>query len=555
MDYRYLNSLTIKHEYPIPIIDELLDELFGACFFSKIDLRSGYFQILMRPEDRYLTAFNTHHGHYEFLVMPFGLCNAPATFQSLMNLTFKDYLRKFVLVFFDDILVYSATWSDHLYHLRTVLQLLRLNKLFAKKSKCQFGQRQVEYLGHIISEKGVATDPQKIASMVSWPVPKNIKQLRGFLGLTGYYRKFIRNYGSISKPLTELLKKDNFLWNTQAEAAFLQLKEAMTTAPVLALPDFSQPFELETDASGFGIGAVLMQRGKPIAFLSKSLCPRNQALSIYEREFLAVLLAVQKWRSYLQTRKFVIKTDQQALKYLLEQKVVNPLQQKWLTKLLGLDYEIHYKKGAENKVADALSRCGVADPTCTALTTVSPTWVQKVLHSYSLDPFFSKILSAKLVDNAAYPEFTLTNGILRYKGRLGVGNDPQLRELILSEMHNSSLGGHSGVNGTYMRLKGVFYWPSLKSDVVDWVKRCDVCQRNKGDSGLYPGLLQPLPIPTQAWSHISMDFIEGLPKSMGKDVILVVVDRFTKYSHFLALSHPFSAQSVAILSTGFMVNL
>lgn len=550
MDYRYLNTLTVKHDYPIPIIDELLEELHGAKFFSKIDLRSGYFQILMKPEDRYLTAFSTHHGHFEFLVMPFGLCNAPATFQSLMNHVFRDQLRKTVLVFFYDILVYSPTLEEHFSHLEQVLDLLRQNKLFAKKSKCSFGLGRVEYLGHVITEHGVSTDPDKISYMVQWPKPKNVKQLRGFLGLTGYYRKFIKHYGLISKPLTDLLKKDSFHWNEKADLAFQELKQVMTIAPVLALPNFQLPFVLETDASGVGIGAVLMQEDRPFAYLSKALCPQNQSLSIYEREFLAVLMAVQKWRCYLQGHKFIIKTDQQALRYLLDQKSLSPMQQKSFTKLVGLDYEIEYKKGVENRAADALSRCYVHTTHYTALTTVVPVRMQKVINSYKSDI---------LLDATTYPEFQLTSGVVRYKGRVAIGSDPVLRKAILTEMHASSYGGHSGILGTYMRAKGVFYWPQMKTDIEQLVHGCDVCQRTKRDQGPYPGLLQPLPIPERAWTHISMDFIEGLPHSQGKSVILVVVDRFTKYGHFLALSHPYTAQSVAKLFldvlTSYMGNL
>ncbi|XP_024032893.1 uncharacterized protein LOC112095340 [Morus notabilis] len=358
VDYRELNKLTVPDKFPIPIIEELLEELHGASCFSKLDLKSGYHQIRMRREDVEKTAFRTHEGYYEFLVMPFGLTNAPATFQAMMTELFKPLLRKFVLVFLDDILVYSHSSQEHLGHLRTVLGLLKDGSFVLNLKKCLFFQDTVEYLGHYISHGGVTADPGKIRAMVEWPVPTTVKGVRGFLGLMGYYRRFVKNYGAIARPLTELLKKGEFTWSKEAHRAFQELKRRMTETLILALPDFKDTFEVDTDASGAGIGAVLLQQGRPVAYYSKGLSPRTMAKSVYERELMALVLAIQKWRVYLLGRKFVVHTDQKSLRFLLEQRISSPAQQKWLVKLMGFEFDIHYRAGKENIVADALSRRG-----------------------------------------------------------------------------------------------------------------------------------------------------------------------------------------------------
>ncbi|KAJ4807602.1 polyprotein [Rhynchospora pubera] len=551
VDYRKLNDITVKNKFPIPIIDDILDELHGAKIFSKINLKYGYHQIRMFERDIPKTAFRTHLGHYEFTVMPFGLTNAPATFQALMNSIFKPFLRKFILVFFDDILIYSHNMEEHIHHLTIALQVLQDNQLYAKLSKCTIGTTSVEYLGHLITEEGVSTDPSKVEAMTTWPTPTNIKQLRGFLGLTGYYRKFVRNYGMISKPLTELLKNDAFKWGPEAQQAFQLLKQAMITTPVLALPDFTKPFILETDACQVGIGAVLMQDKKPLAFFSKGLGIKSQGLSTYEKELLAVVAAVTKWKHYLMGATFIIRTDHISLKHLLEQRVNTAMQHTSLSKLLGLHYVIEYKKGTHNLVADALSRReGHDDPGMHStdlyfLSEITPQWVTELLSSYDNDEWIEGLKKKLLTGPVESHKFTQHQGLLRYKGRLCVGKSNQWRHKLLHEFHGSSLGGHSGSLVTYKRMKALFYWPSMKEFIVDHIRQCEVCQLTKPEHVPSPGLLQPLPIPSEAWNSIGMDFITGLPKSEGKEVLLVVVDRLTKYSHFLPFSHPYTAASVA----------
>uniref|UniRef100_A0A2N9FC87 RNA-directed DNA polymerase n=1 Tax=Fagus sylvatica TaxID=28930 RepID=A0A2N9FC87_FAGSY len=516
IDYRGLNKETVKDKFPIPVVDELLDELNGAWVFSKLDLRSGYHQIRMKERDIEKTAFRTHEGHYEYLVMPFGLTNAPSTFQALMNEVFKPYLRKFVLVFFDDILVYSQDLEQHVGHLEIVLQVLLQHQLFAKLSKCVFAVQEVEYLGHIISGQGVQTDPKKTAAMIAWPIPK---------------------------------------WNGAATDAFEKLKVAVSQPPVLALPDFNKSFVVECDASGYGIGAVLMQDGRPIAYYSQGLKGKNLFLSTYEKELLALVLSVKKWRPYLLGKSFVIKTDQQSLKHLLEQRVGTPMQQKWITKLLGYPFVVEYKKGKENLVADALSRQADSELSLEidkaarmennggaklwAISFPSPTWLSELKQSYADDPATKQLLGTLVQGQVKH--YSLQNGLILFKNRIYLGPQCNLRQKVLSLIHDSPLGGHSGYLKTLQRAKRDWYWQGMKQAIKTYIKNCDTCQRIKTETTKPAGLLQPLSIPYRPWHSISMDFIEGLPTSNRQSVILVVVDRLNKYVHFIPLSHPYTA--------------
>lgn len=544
-DFRAFNKLTVKDKFPIPVVDDLLDELNGAQFLTKLDLRSGYHQIRMKEVDIPKTAFRTHEGHYEFLVMPFGLCNAPSTFQSLMNHILKPYLRKFVLVFFDDILIYSGTWAAHLQHVDLLLQLLRKHKLFVKMSKCEFGMEEVEYLGHIVGRDSVKVDPKRIQEMQEWPQSKTLKSLRGFLGLTGYYRKFVSNYGRIAKPLTQLLKKNSFFWTEEAQQAFTALKNAMCTTPVLALPDFTKSFVIECDASGTGIGAVLMQEGRPLAFTSQQLSGRNLGQSTYEKEMMAILHAVETWRPYFLGRRFQIRTDHHSLKYFLEQRLSSPQQNKWLAKMLGYDYEIIYKKGKDNRVADALSRQFEEESTLLAISLPIPDWIEEARREWFSHPGLSQLISQLQVDPNSSKGYSWQNDILRYKDRVVISPTSTLKRSILAELHSSPIAGHSGFQKTYARTRRSFFWTGMKQDILTFVAECDVCQCHKGETVNTPGTLQPLPIPASIWTEVSMDFITGLPKSGNKSVIMVVVDRLSKYAHFCALPQPFTPTLVA----------
>jgi hypothetical protein len=363
-----------------------MDELAKAKWFSTLDLNSGYHQIRLKAGEEFKTAFLTHLRHFEFKVMAFGLCGAPGTLQGAMNSTLSPLLRRCVLVFFDDILIYSASFEEHVQHIRMVLQLLAKDKWSVKISKCKFAQQQIAYLGHIISSQGIATDPAKVEAVISWPQPSSVKELRSFLGLAGYYRKFVRHFAVITKPLTNLLKKGvMFVWTQEHTQAFALLKEALVNSPVLAMPDFTIPFCIETDASNLGVGAVLLQKGHPLAYISKPLGPKTKGLSTYEKEYLAILIAIDQWRQYVQHAEFFIYTDKKSLVHLNEQRLNTPWQQKVFVKLLGLQYRLVYKKGAKNSVADALSRRVHSDSHILAVSSATPAWIEEIANSYEHD--------------------------------------------------------------------------------------------------------------------------------------------------------------------------
>lgn len=318
------------------------------------------------------------------------------------------------------------------------------------------------------------------------------------------------------------------------------MKTALTTAPVLALPNRHKPFVIETNASDKGIGAVLQQDGHPIAYVSKALGPT------YEKECLAILLAVEHWRTYLQHSEFTLKTDQRSLVHLDDQRLTTPWEHKAMTKLLGLRYNICYKKGVENKVADALSRIPPhSEQEVIAMTVIQSYWLQELVDSYASDPKTAKLLSSLAINNSCGP-FTLHQGVIKYRGRIWVGNNHTIQIKILQSLHSGPLGGHSGFPATYKRIHNLFAWPGQKQMIKKFVAECTVCQQAKPERVKYPGLLQPLPIPKFAWQLVSLGFVEGLPTSHHFNCILVVVDKFSKYAHFIPLKHPFTAFQVAM---------
>ena len=366
-DYRLLNDQTVKNRYPLPRADQLFDKLAHAKYFSKIDLRTGFYQILIAEEDRHKTAFVTSQGLFEYNVLPMGLCNSPGVFMALMNDTFRDYLDKFVLVFLDDIIIYSDSLEEHERHLRLALQRLREQRLCAKLSKSALCQTEVEFLGHYVGRDGLRVMEDKIEAVRDWPVPTTMRELRAFLGLAGYYRRFVKGFSEIALPLTELTRNathQRLQWGARQQLAFIELKRALQTTPVLALPDPTLPFVVNCDASGYAVGAVLQQdRGsglQPVAFLSKKLTGAESRYPVHEQELLAIITALTTWRHYLSGTAVPvrIRTDHKSLIHFQTQPMLSGRQTRWLETLADYDYVIEYVKGEENGVADALSRRG-----------------------------------------------------------------------------------------------------------------------------------------------------------------------------------------------------
>jgi hypothetical protein len=317
VDYRSLNDVTLKNKYPLPCIEDLFDQMRGARVFSKIDLRLGYHQMMIRPSDIPKTTFSTRYGLYEFTVMSFVLTNAPAYFMNLMNKVFMEYLDRFVVVFIDDILIYSKSDSDHDEHLRLVLQKLQDNQLYAKYSKCEFWIDEVPFLGHIISNGGISVDPAKVKEIVEWSIPSTVTEIRSFLGLASYYRQFIEGFSKIAKPMTSLLEKGReFKWDWKCQDSFNQLKLRLMSPPMLIMPDLQKGFDIYCDACDQGLGCVLMQEGHVIAYASRQLQKHELNYPTHDLELAAVVHALKIRRHYIMGTKCQVYTDHKSLKYI-----------------------------------------------------------------------------------------------------------------------------------------------------------------------------------------------------------------------------------------------
>ena len=398
IDYRAINRITKRMSHPLPRIDECLEQLHGAKYYSSIDLKSGYHQIRIRKEDIPKSSFNTRYGSFEWLVLPFGLMNAPPVFQKTMNSVLGDYVDKFAMVYLDDILIYSKTKEDHYRHLRCVLERLREAKLVANLKKCDLFKTELEFVGFQVSARGILPSKKKVQAIQDWPVPSNVQEVRQFVGLASHYRRFIKGFASLAAPLTELTKgtgtkKRAIVWTKDCQVAFDQLKDRMTAAPVLVPPNPHAPYFIETDSSDYGVGAVLLQKGEddqlhPLAFESKKLSAAERNYPAQERELLAILHALRTWRCFIDGRHYTVFSDHHPLKYFRSKTKPTPRLTRWIAEIELYDPDIQYKPGRDNHIPDVLLRRD--GPTCVAA-------------DKSLEPEF--FYAVKAIDESDWPKF------------------------------------------------------------------------------------------------------------------------------------------------------
>lgn len=584
IDYRMLNAKTIRDAYAIPRISEMFDYLGGYSMFSVLDMKSGYFQVPLKEADIPKTAFTCGSiGHFEYTRMPFGLTNSPATYQRLMENVFKDLNHKCCLIYLDDLIVYSRSFEEHLLHLEAVFKQLQAYNLKLAPKKCKLFRKRVKYLGHIVSAEGISVDPEKTEKVSSWPAPENHKQLHQFLGFAGYYRRYIKDYSKITKPLTELLAQSNkdgskakssWNWTTAHEQAFGKVKELLTSAPILAVPDPAKPYELHVDSSAHSLGAVLYQEidGLPrvIAYASRTMNSAEQRYPTHKREFLALKWAVtEQFHEYLYGAKCIIFTDNNPLTWVLSTARVDATGQRWLANLAAYQFEIRYKPGKKNNDADGLSRIPLSSNVVQAVCNnvhvpyvdslaisidcddmidcdFSPTqlrfWRQAQRNDAAIAPLFPFVQDGKRPQKTAIP--AASYGLLKEFERLKLirggmyrvcqidGKEERrlvlpscFKKTVLHLLHDDM--GHQGRDRTKSLVQERFYWPHMGSEIEEYVRSCPRCisRKTTGEKAQLVPILTSQPLEVVAMDFLSLEVSKG-----GFQHILVITDLFTRYA-------------------------
>ncbi|QRW23228.1 Retrotransposable element Tf2 protein [Rhizoctonia solani] len=554
---------------------DLMAQLRGAKVFTKLDLRWGYNNVRVKEGDKWKTAFQTKYGLYESLVMTFGLTNAPAAFQHFMNELFKDLLDVCVIIYLDDILIYSKDDASHTEHVHKVLKRLMDNQLFCKALKCMFHVTSVEYLGIIVSDKGFSLDKLKIQAVQEWPVPTKVKEVQSFLGFANFLCCFVANFSHVARPLHNLVKKDTpWKWDIKEQEAFQGLKDAITNAPVLCHANPSKPYFLETDASGAALGSILSQQQEdgrlhPLGFLSESFKGAEQNYNTHNKELLAIIRSFEYWRIFLEgtLHPITVFTNHCNLEYWKESRTFNRCHARWHLLLARYNFQIVYQPGKQSGKPDALSHCSnhadippadqtmLPDPVFANLALVTPEkeLQRQIKLSLDQDKSLEEILQFLQNESKALPsikrafkDYKMEAGLLFYQGRIVVPDVGTLRTDLLCIFHNSPLAGHPGRQRTLELVSRNYYWPGIQADTYWHVDSCKTCQRiRKPKYGPIPP--QPLELPSRPWQHVSYDMIVDLPKDGNSDSILVIVDSFTKYVILVECSKKLKALELADL--------
>ncbi|KRX51502.1 Retrovirus-related Pol polyprotein from transposon, partial [Trichinella sp. T9] len=580
VDYRRLNAITRVDAQPLPRIDDTLDALAGSQWFSTLDLASGYWQVEVAEPDREKTAFSTPMGLFQFRVMSFGLCNAPATFQRLMENALRGLTFKGCLVYLDDIIVYGRTEEEHLERLEGVLSRLQSVGLKIKPEKCQLMRQSVRYLGHIVTQHGVSTDPEKTAAVQEWPTPRCVREVRQFLGLASYYRRFVRNFAGVANPLHALTRKgEKWRWGPKEEEAFARLKDALVSPPILCHPDFDRTFLVDVDASEDAIGAVLSQQGEQgppgvVAYASRSLSRAERSYCATRKEMLALVWATHHFRPYLYGRKFTARTDHNSLKWLRNFREPEGQVARWLEKLAEFDFEVVHRPGKKHQNADALSRracrqCGSRDDSSNvhvaamALDSVSPVerWQREDAECMQVREWIEKETWPQLAPEGSLwmkslwsqrDRIVLQEGTIYRTWEIPDTGDSRLLPVIprrnipeiLKTIHNQPTGGHLGVAKTLAKVRQRYYWPQQREDVEDWCRACQTCAARAIPTRKLqaPMQLQPVSHPFQ---RVAMDLVGPLEETqIGNRYILVVCDYFSKWPEAFPLPNA-EARTVA----------